>query len=253
MSRPARIIWTRIALIASAVGLLELLCQRRVISPLTLIAPSEMAAKLGELLWTGQITEDIVQTFSTVALAFALAVVAGCAAGAALHAWPRARRAVDPRLASYYSIPFFVFYPLLIALFGLNSIPLVAIGFVFASASMVIATLNGLDRVPRVLTKTARMYRLNRLQTVTRITLPAAAPHLFTGVKLALAYAFIGVIAGEFILSGAGLGFSIAYAYNNFDSPTMYALMLFVIVVATVINGALHMWEQRLMKRRARS
>ena len=253
MSRGARIIWTRIGLVAGVVGLLELLCQLRVINPLTLIAPSEMATTLGELLWTGRLNEDMAQTFSTVALAFVLAVVIGCAVGAILHALPRARRAVDPLLASYYSIPFFVFYPVLIALFGLNSVPLVAIGFVFAAAAMVIATLNGLDRVPRVLTRTARMYRMSRTATLTRITLPAAAPHLFTGIKLALAYALIGVIGGEFILSGAGLGFSIAYAYNNFDSPTMYALMLFVIVIATVVNGGLHVWEQRLLKRRQRA
>ena len=85
------------------------------------------------------------------------------------------------------------------------------------------------------------------------MTLPSAAPYLFTGLKLALAYAFIGVIAGEFILSGGGLGFSIAYAYNDFDSQTMYALMMFVLVIAVVMNGALHIWEQRLLKKRARA
>jgi NitT/TauT family transport system permease protein len=161
------------------------------------------------------------------------------------------RRAVDPLLASYYSIPFFVFYPLLIALFGLNTIPLIVIGFIFATASMVISTLNGLDRVPRVMTKTARVLRLSPARAVLSITLPSAAPYLFTGLKLALAYSFIGVIAGEFILSGGGLGFSIAYAYNNFDSQTMYALMLFVLVIAIVMNGALHMFEQRMLQRRA--
>ena len=58
------------------------------------------------------------------------------------------------------------------------------------------------------------------------VHLPAAAPHLFTGVRLAVAYAFIGVIASEFILSGEGLGYAIAYSYNNFDNRTMYGLML---------------------------
>jgi NitT/TauT family transport system permease protein len=146
-----------------------------------------------------------------------------------------------------------VFYPLLIALFGLNTIPLIVIGFVFATAAMVISTLNGLDRVPRVMSKTARVLRLSPARAVLFVTLPSASPYLFTGLKLALAYAFIGVIAGEFILSGGGLGFSIAYAYNNFDSQTMYALMMFVLVIAMVMNGALHVWEQRLLKRRTRA
>ena len=107
----------------------------------------------------------------------------GFALGAIIHALPRVRRAVDPLLASYYSIPFFVFYPLLIALFGLNTIPLIVIGFVFATAAMVISTLNGLDRVPRVMTKTARVLRLSPTRSVWSVTLPSAAPYLFTGVE----------------------------------------------------------------------
>lgn len=253
MSRAAAILWVRVAVIAGSIAVLEILCRLQVINPLTLIPPSEMATALWDLVVAGKIQDDIAQTFSTVAIAFALSVVTGFILGAVIHALPRVRRAVDPLLASYYSIPFFVFYPLLIALFGLNTVPLIVIGFVFATAAMVISTLNGLDRVPRVMTKTARVLRLSPTSTVMSVTLPSAAPYLFTGLKLALAYSFIGVIAGEFILSGGGLGFSIAYAYNNFDNQTMYALMMFVLVIATVMNGALHVWEQHLLKRRTRA
>jgi len=251
MSRKAAIIVTRIAVIVAGVLALEILCRAKIINPLTLIPPSEMASALWDMLVSGKITDDIVQTFTTVALAFVLSVAIGFVLGALIHALPRVRRALDPLLASYYSIPFFVFYPLLIALFGLNTIPLIVIGLVFATAAMVIATLNGLDRVPRVMEKTARVLRLSRPRAVLSITLPSAAPYLFTGLKLALAYSFIGVIAGEFILSGGGLGFSIAYAYNNFDSQTMYALMMFVLLIVTIVNGVLHVIEQRLLARRA--
>jgi NitT/TauT family transport system permease protein len=251
MSRKAAIGWTQAAVIVAFVAAIEFLCRRQIINPLVMIPPSEMATALWELIVSGRIRDDIVQTFSTVAISFAISVVMGFALGALIHALPRVRRAVDPLLASYYSIPFFVFYPLLIAIFGLNTIPLIVIGFVFATAAMVISTLNGLDRVPRVMTKTARVLRLSHARAVLSITLPSAAPYLFTGLKLALAYSFIGVIAGEFILSGGGLGFSIAYAYNNFDSETMYALMLFVLLIAIVMNGVLHVFEQRMLQRRA--
>ena len=252
MSRAARIAWWRAGVIVGAILLIELLCRTGIISPLVLLPPSEMAATLWELLLAGEVTHHMAQTFSTVAIAFVLSVAVGCAIGAVVHRLPRVRRAIDPLLASYYSIPFFVFYPLLIAIFGLNTAPLVVIGFVFAMAAMVIATLNGLDRVPRVLLKTARVHRLGRVRSVFLITLPAAAPYLFTGLKLALAYSFIGVIAGEFILSGGGLGYSIAYAYESFDNKTMYALMLFVLLIVTAMNMALHVWEQRFLKRRSR-
>jgi NitT/TauT family transport system permease protein len=251
MSRRAAILWTRIAVVVAAIAALEVLCRTKIIKPLVMIPPSEMATALWDLIQSGKIKDDLVQTSTTVAAAFGISVVLGFAVGALIHALPRARRALDPLLASYYSIPFFVFYPLLIALFGLNTIPLIVIGFVFATAAMVISTLNGLDRVPRVMLKTARILRLSPARTVLSITLPSAVPYLFTGLKLALAYSFIGVIAGEFILSGGGLGFLIAYAYNNFDSQTMYAVMMLVLLIVTVVNGVLHALEQRILRRRA--
>jgi NitT/TauT family transport system permease protein len=250
MTRQRAVAWTRAAVVVGAILAIELVCRLGIVSPLTLIPPSEMVASLWDLIVAGRVQDDLVQTFSTVAVAFALSVAFGCLAGAVIHRLPRVRRAVDPLLASYYSIPFFVFYPLLIAIFGLNTAPLIVIGFVFATAAMVIATLNGLDRVPRVLLKTARIHRLGRARSVFLVTLPAAAPHLFTGLKLALAYSFIGIIAGEFILSGGGLGYSIAYAYESFDNRTMYALMLFVLLIVTVMNMALHVWEQSFLRRR---
>ncbi len=115
---------------------------------------------------------------------------------------------------------------------------------------MVVNTLDGLDRIPPVLLKVGRVHHLGALRTALLIKLPASAPHLFTGVKLAVAYAFIGVIAAEFILSGAGLGYAIAYAYNNFDNRTMYALMLLVLVAVTTVNMVLHVWERRWHARR---
>jgi NitT/TauT family transport system permease protein len=242
--------WLRVLVVGGAVLLLELLCRIGVIKPLTLIAPSAMLAALVALIAAGKLTADIVKTLGNVALACGLAVVVGFGLGVLIHAMRRVRRALDPLFASYYAVPFFVFYPLFIVIFGLNDLPIVAIGFLFAVVAMVINTLNGLDRIPAVLLKVGRSYRLGPLRTALLIKLPATAPYLFTGVKLAVAYAFIGVIAAEFILSGAGIGYSISYAYNNFDNRTMYALMLLILVVITGVNMVLHVWEQRLYRRR---
>ncbi|HKO08671.1 MAG TPA: ABC transporter permease subunit, partial [Alphaproteobacteria bacterium] len=204
----------RLAVVAGFLLLLELLTRTGAVDHLVLIPPSEMATHLWSMFRSGELDAAMAQSFSNIALAFLLSVTLGFAAGLTIHALPRLRRLVDPLLASYYAVPFFVFYPLLIAIFGLNRWPLVAIGFAFGAAAMVIATLNGLDRVPRVLRKVARVHRFGRGEEIFLVILPAAAPHLFTGMKLALAYSFIGVLAGEFILSGGGLGYSIAYAYD---------------------------------------
>jgi NitT/TauT family transport system permease protein len=101
-----------------------------------------------------------------------------------------------------------------------------------------------------VLAKVARVHRMGTIATALRLKLPAAAPHLFTGVKLAVSYAFIGVIASEFILAPAGLGRVISDAYTDFNNRQMYALMLLLIIVATVVNMLLYVVDQRWAERR---
>nr|PZN79816.1 MAG: nitrate ABC transporter permease [Pseudomonadota bacterium] len=247
-----RVALLRALIIVGFVLLLEVLCRSGVVSPTVMIPPSAMAVHLWKLLASGRVNADIVETLGNVVAAFVLSVTVGFASGAVIHSLPRLRRAIDPFLATYYALPFFAFYPLFIVLFGLGRPPIIAIGFLFGVVAMIIATLNGFDRIPRALIKTAKIYRMGPVSTALRIKLPSAAPYLFTGVKLAVAYSFIGVIAGEFIMSSSGLGYSIAYAFNNFDNRTMYALMLFVIVLVTIVNALFYVWEQKLLARRGR-
>ena len=86
-----------------------------------------------------------------------------------------------------------------------------------------------------------------------KITLPSAAPYILTGAKLAVAYAFIGVIGAEFIMSRTGIGYEISFAYNNFDNKIMYPLILLILVVSILLNAILSHWEDVLMRRRSRS
>ncbi len=240
----------RIVVLVASIALVEGLCRTGVIGTFTMIPPTEMALSLWRLLRSGRVQADIYRTLTAVAIAIGSSIVVGIVVGAAVHALPRLRRTVDPLLAAYYSVPVFVFYPMFIVMFGLNDIPKVMIGFLYAVAVMIINTLNGLDRVSPVLLKTVRVLRMGRTATAFSVVLPCAAPYLFTGVKLAIAYSFIGVVGSEFILSSGGLGYQIGFAYHDFNNPTMYALILFILSFVLVVNMTLHAWEKALMARR---
>jgi NitT/TauT family transport system permease protein len=100
--------------------------------------------------------------------------------------------------------------------------------------------------------KTARVFQLGPVETIRRVTLPYAAPYLFTGVKLAIAYAFIGVIGAEFIMSSTGLGYEIRFAYDNLDNNVMYPLILLILLIAVTVNMSLDRWDRALQARRGR-
>ncbi|HXP94405.1 MAG TPA: ABC transporter permease subunit [Candidatus Binatia bacterium] len=244
-----RIALIRLLVMAGAVALVEVLCRTGAISRFTMLPPSEMAVALWGLARSGTVTADLLFTVINITVAVAIAVAGGFAIGAFLHGVPRLRAVVSPLLAGYYAVPIFVFYPLLIVLLGLNRLPLIAIGALAGIVAMIVNTLDGLDRIPRVFVKTARSHRMNALSTALLVKLPAAAPHLVTGIKLAITYSLIGTIAGEFLLSVAGIGRHVAIAYNNLDNRTMYALLLLLLSSVTVVNVVVHEWDRRLRRR----
>ena len=242
--------WIRTGIVAGGVFALESVCRTGMVSPATLIAPSAMLGSMAEVLASEELRPDIFASVGTIAAATALTCIAGICAGLALHALPRVRSAIDPLLASYYALPLFAFYPLFIVVFGVGFAPIMVMGFLTGLAAMVLATLNGLDAIPSVLFRTARMYRMGWLRRAWKIQMPAAAPQLFNGVRLAVAYASIGVIASEFIMSGRGLGFQIGFAYNALETRRMYGLILLLILLVVLMNGALDALDRRMQRHR---
>ena len=244
--------WIRLAVIVAFVAAFEVLCRLGLIPRSVILPPTDTAASLWHILQTGKYNKDILSTITDVAVSAVISVLLGFTIGVVLHALPRVRATVEPLLASYYAIPTFMFYPVFIVVFGVGSSAIVAIAVLLSVVAMITSTLTGLDRIPRVLRKTAAVYRMSTLARALLIDFPAAAPSLFIGIKLAFAYAFIGVIASEFILSGQGIGYAIAYAYNNFDNRNMYGLMLLVILLATTANAALDTVDRHIQNRMGR-
>jgi NitT/TauT family transport system permease protein len=238
------------AIVAGFIALLEFLCLAGVIDKITMPPPHIIVRDFIRMIFAGRYFGEIGKSLGNVLLAFASAYVLGVVTGTILHGYKTAREVLDPLFATYYAIPVFAFYPLFIVMFGLGDGPQILIGFLLAVVAVIVTTLNGLDRVPQVLKKTARVNGLDPLQTAVRITLPFCAPSLLTAAKLALAYAFIGVIGSEFIMARAGMGYEISYAYTNFDNATMYPLILLILLLSVAANSLLSHWEAVLLARR---
>ena len=232
-----------------AFALLEVLSRSGIIPRATMIPPTEMIVALWQILRSGRADGDIAFTVVNMLAAIVLSVIAGFWLGAALHAIPRMRRVFEPLLSAYYAVPVFIFYPLLIVVFGVGRTALIVMGAMFGIVAMIVNTMIGLDRVPLVVARTAAVMRLGPIRKLLLLRLPSAAPHLVTGIKLAVAYSVIGIVAGEFILATAGIGKRIAFGYQDFDNKTMYGMLLLLLLLVIAVNSALSHWEKRLHRR----
>lgn len=249
LSRTRKVRLAQTAVVFAVIGFVEFAPRLGLVSSTTLIPLSEMVGELMTLLRSGTLTPHIVQTFAAVFGAFAMALVVGIASGIVLWKVESLKQILDPYLLIYYAVPFFAFYPLLIALIGLGIAPILLIAFGFSVVIIVTNTASGLSEIPEAYVLAGRDMNLSGWQLLIHIYFPASVPYVFTGLKLGFVYALIGTIASEFILADSGLGWLIAYNYNNFDIRGMYAAMLFVVILALVMNGVLSYVENRLYRR----
>ena len=240
----------RLLIVLVAIGVLELMCASGRIDRLTMQPPHEIATDLVRLLASGKMNGAIRQTLGNAAIAFVAAMLVGVAFASIIHRLPMVRETLDVVFSTYYALPTLAFYPLFIVLFGLGPLPQIIIGFMQGVIVVLVNTLDGLDRVPRVLKKLAAVNRMGAFETAWMITLPSAAPYVLTGAKLAIAYCIIGVIAAEFLRSQTGIGYEISFAYNNFDNATMYPLIVLLVTFSIALNSLLFRWERRVLRQR---
>lgn len=222
---------------------LELLARSDLTSDITLWPLTEIAVLLVQELAAGTFTPHIIQTASAIFAGFGLAVLTGFPIAIALWWFDILGEIADPFLLSLYAIPMYIFYPLLIILFGLNIIPVIIIAWIMSSIAIVENVRSGLSDVPDVYPKVGKVIGLSGFESFVYIYLPAAVPQIFTGLKLGFIYALIGTIASEFILADRGLGFLVSYSYNQFSTGRMYAAMALVVIIAILMNGVLLMME----------
>jgi NitT/TauT family transport system permease protein len=243
-----KVLATRTILILLVLATVEILPRAGMVDPVTLVPLSEMVQQLVAMLQSGVLTPHLVSTGTMVLSAFLLACISGLAIGYLLWRAPRAYAVLDPYLTSYYAMPFFAFYPGLIAIFGLSRLPIILIAWAWAVVAVIVGTVGGLRKVPLVYHKVASVYGLSRWRAFTRVYMPAAAPLVFNGVKLALSYSIIGVIASEFILAPNGLGWLVSYNYENFAVAQMYAVILLIVLGTIALTSAIGMVQRRIQK-----
>lgn len=249
VSRSRKIRLSQGIIIGFIIGFIELAPRVDLIGPTTLVPLSDMFVEIVRLTASGELTPHFAQTAAAVFGAFGLSILTGLPAGIVLWRSQTLHEILKPYLLIYYAVPFFAFYPLLITLFGIGIVPILLIAFGFSVVIVITNTASGFNEVPDAYVKAGQDMNLTTRQLFQYVYLPAAAPYVFTGLKLGFIYALIGTIASEFILAENGLGWLIAYNYNSFNVDQMFAAMLLVIMLAVAVNTLLARVERHLRRR----
>jgi NitT/TauT family transport system permease protein len=190
------------------------------------------------LLWT---------MWSTLA-AFLLGTVAGVGCGLLFVVYPDLERFFDPILNGLNALPRIALAPLFLLWFGLGVPSKIALGFSLTFFIVLASTIAGARAVSADHITLSRTLGASASQMFREITLPGAVPMVFSGLRLGLIYALLGVIGGEIIAAQFGLGQQIAYLAGTFQIDGVFGVLLVLAILGTSLTWLMSALEQRLLR-----
>lgn len=236
-----------VALVAGALLAWELLARSGTVSHL--LVPS--LANIGWEFWLLAVRpESLAEAWSSLyrALAgFALAAFVGVAVGVLMGRSALAAGFFNPVFSGTYPIPKIALFPIFIFLFGIGSLSKVLLVFLECLYPIVVTTYAGSRTVNRVLLWSGLNMGASRARILTRVVVPATAPFIFAGFRIALPIAMIVVIITEMIGSADGLGYLVIYSLASLKTDRMLAVVVAIAVLGWALDRLLVMLRDRLV------
>ena len=194
--------------------------------------------------------ESIMEAFVSLQRAFAgfaLAAAFGIAIGMLMGRSARIAALLDPLFSGTYAVPKLALFPIFIFVFGIGSLSKVALVFLECLYPIVIVTSQGARGVSRVLLWSAANMGASRAAALRRVVIPAAAPFIFAGLRIALPIALIVVIITEMVSSADGLGYLVIYSLSSLKTDRMLAVVVVIAALGWLLDRALVMLRDRLV------
>lgn len=187
-------------------------------------------------------------TLAAWALAMVLATAAAVPLGIMIGSIASLRQAAAAVIDLLRPIPSVALLPVAILLLGLGTQMKVAMASYAIVWPLLINTIYGVHQVDRVMLDTARTFHWRRGTVMWRITLPSAAPHIATGVRIAAAVSLIVVMTAEVLAARSGLG-TVIRSYQEADRPDfVYAGILATGLLGLAVNSALSVLQHRWLR-----
>jgi len=220
----------------------ELVCRR---AGSTLPPPSKVYADTKELIFDpffdrGGIDKGLFWHLSAsllrVAYGYSLAAIAGIALGTLVGQSVWAMRGLDPIFQVLRTIPPLAWLPLALAAFRDGQPSAIFVIFITSIWPIIINTAVGIRNIPQDYRNVAAVVQLNPVEFFTKVMLPAAAPYIFTGLRIGIGLSWLAIIAAEMLIGGVGIGFFIWDAWNSSHISEIILALFYVGIIGFILD-----------------
>jgi sulfonate transport system permease protein len=194
-----------------------------------------------KLAMTGSLLNDLGVSLLRAAAGFAIGASAGFALGTLVGFSRIAEAAIDRSVQMIRAIPFLAVLPLVIVWLGVGE---VALGVTFP---IYINTTLGIRQVDPKLVELGRIQGLGSFELIRRIVLPGALPSILTGVRYALATAWLALVVAETIGAQSGIGFLAMDAREFLRADVIVLTIVICALIGVAADAIARLLERRLL------
>lgn len=236
-----------VLLILALLGAWELSVQLKLVQAISWPAFSSVVEAWVVLLARGVLPAELLATLRRLLVGYGLAVVAGVGVGVLMGWFRFCYHLLEPLTEGLRPIPSPAYLPMAILFFGIGDTMKVFLVALTCFFPILLNTYSGVRAVDPVQLQTARTFGLKVWATLQGVVLPAAAPYIFTGLRISLAVALIVSVIAEMVASTDGMGFLILQSQRAFRIPEMYAGVITLGLLGYLLNRAFLVVEGRLL------
>lgn len=231
-----------LVIIALLLGLWELLCSG---ADAALPPPSQVLQDTWELIVDPfydnggndvGMAWQIWASLERVAYGYTLAVIVGVSLGVLVGQSTWAMRGLDPVFQVLRTVPPLAWLPISLAGFQDSNPSAIFVIFITAIWPIIINTSVGIRNIPEDYRNVARVLRLNGAEYFSKIMLPAAAPYIFSGLRIGIGLSWLAIVAAEMLIGGVGIGFFIWDAWNASLISDIILALIYVGIVGFVLD-----------------
>lgn len=217
----------------------------RGVDPRFLPPLSEVLKTISALLSAQELQRHILISLKRIAGGLAVALVIGAPLGLLMGWYREFEQIVDAPLQAGRQVSALALFPVFILLFGIGELSKAIIIFWAAFWPILLNSTVGVKLIDPVLVRSARSMGAGGWNLFSNVIAPAAAPSIFTGIRLGASYAFMVLVAAEMVGADAGLGFLVLNSQETFKIPEMYAAIITLCLFGLLINHLLLYAEKR--------
>ena len=212
-------------------------------------SPSMILGDLWVWIADGTLWTHLQSTLTVMTEGYVIGCVAGVGIGFLLGFFPRLSRVVAPLLAGLYAMPKIALAPLFVILLGVDNASKVALVAVTVFFLVLTSTVEGVREVDRGVVNALVLMGATQTEIIRKVLIWAALPWIFTGMRIAVRYAFTTTLLAELIAANRGLGFLIELNSGNFNTTGAYAAIVVVVICSVLLTELLSRLESRISHR----